>query len=142
VTVHVKGDGFGPDANITIEFDLLFSVGQSAFGKPVQVAITDANLRVSSTGSWDDDGAEADVRAAWPGVSLGFQIDVDALIQPLIAAFPDLQNYLGRCCDSFDVEVGADGSVTLSASLSPAPAGGFPWGGTVILPKSGGILSR
>ena len=137
VTVHLKGDVFGPDATITIQFDLVFGLSQAAFGKPIDVAITDANLNVHSTDSWDDDGVEDGVRDAWPVIDMGFQIDVDAILQPLVATFPDLQAYLGRCCDAFAVEVDAQGNVKLSASLSPAPSSGgvFTWPGTWVFKK-------
>ncbi|MBM3225489.1 MAG: hypothetical protein FJZ47_17040 [Candidatus Tectomicrobia bacterium] len=128
VTVRVGGDaGIFPDANITITFDLVFALSQTAFGQPIDVTITDANPKVRSTGSWDDDGVEEEVRQAWPGVDLGFRIDVDAILKPLADAIPALKAYIGRCCDAFAVTVDAQANVTLSANLSPAPTGGvFP----------------
>jgi hypothetical protein len=135
VTVHVKGSGFGPNATITIDFDLLFGLSQRGTGHavlsggPIAVSITDENFDVHSTGSWDDDGAEADVRNGWPGVDIGFLVDVDAVLQPFASQFPELAPYLGRCCDALTVAVDGDANVRLSADLSPRPP--RPWDGLV-----------
>ena len=121
VDVGVRADVWGPDPFIRIEFDLVFDLSQAAFGQPIDVSITDANLSVRATGSWDDDAVEKSVRAAWPGVDMSFQIDVDAILKSQLAADAGLAAYIGRCCDAFGVVVGNQGDVTLSASLSPRP---------------------
>jgi hypothetical protein len=137
VAVRVKGEGgyFSKDAHISIDFDLVFALDQDAFGAPINISITDDNLFVESVGSFDDDGAEDQVRDEWPGVDLGFQIDVDAILEPLVTGLPDLAAYVGRCCDTFAVEVDTQGNVQLIATLSPTP----PPPPYATLPGNGGL---
>jgi hypothetical protein len=123
VRVVLEGDVTGPNATTTLDFDLVFSAGQSAKGEPIRIGIADEAFRVHSTGSWGDDDIEDGVRSSWPGVDMAFEVDVDALLLRFLGP-EEAAPYLGQCCDDIQAVALADGTMEISANLSkklPSP---------------------
>ena len=164
VRVVLEGDVTGPNATTTLDFDLVFTAGQTAKGEPITIAIDDEAFRVHSTGSWGDDDIEAGVRASWPGVDMSFDVDVDALILRFLGP-TEAAPYLGQCCDNIQAVALEDGTMEISADLfekltspcdlhdvctgndggvfDPGPGSGGGTGGTVrppVVGSGGGVL--